>query len=137
MDRDRLDTGDLPRPVRRFLARCVDAVEQLEIILLLQKHADRSWTPTDVSEALTLPGDAAARDLEVLCGRDLLDVRLGADVRYRFAPGSPELARQVRGVVDAYRASRGAVLAFVTTRRRRSLRDFSDAFKLIEHDDDR
>jgi hypothetical protein len=126
---------DLPQRVRRFLARCVDTVEQLETILLLQRHPDRSWSAADVGEALGLSHRGVANDLEVLGSRDLLDVRLGADVRYRFSPGAPDVAADARQVAEAYRVSRGAVLAFVTARRRRSLRDFSDAFKLTEDDD--
>ena len=111
-------------------------VEQLEIILLLQRHAERSWDAAEVGEALGLDQRDVAHHLEVLGGRDLLDVRLGDDVRYRFSPGSPGAAAAARRVADAYRVNRGAVLAFVTARRHQSLKDFSDAFKLTEDDDD-
>ncbi|HEX3704946.1 MAG TPA: hypothetical protein VHU82_16575 [Vicinamibacterales bacterium] len=136
MDRRRGTADDIPRPVRRFLARCVDTVEQLEIILLLQRHPERSWNALEVGEALGLDHRAVARDLEQLGTRDLLDVRLGADVRYRFSPGAPEAAAAAQRAAEAYRVSRGAVLAFVTAGRYRSLQDFSDAFRLTEDDDD-
>jgi hypothetical protein len=135
VDRGRAAADDLPQPVRRFLACCVDTVELLEIILLLQRHPERSWNAPEVGEALGLDHRAVAHDLERLGARDLLDVRLGADVRYRFNPGTPEAVAGAQQVADAYRVRRGAVLAFVTARRHRSLQDFSDAFRLTEDDD--
>jgi hypothetical protein len=136
VDRRRNTVGDLPPDVRRFLGRCVETVEQLEIILLLQRHAQRSWDATEVGEALCLDQRDVAHHLELLGGRDLFDVRLGDRVRYRFNPGDPDAAMAARRLADAYRVSRGAVLGFVTGRRHRSLKDFSDAFKLTEDDDD-
>lgn len=131
-----MTADELPPSVRRFLARCVDSVEQLEIVLLLQRHPNRSWNAMEVGDALALDHRIVERQLEILGGRDLLDVRLGAEIRYRFRPGSPDVAADARQVADAYRTSRGSVLAFVTARRRRALLDFSDAFRLTEDDDD-
>jgi hypothetical protein len=136
VDRGRRSVDDLPPDVRHFLGRCVETVEQLEIILLLQRHAERSWDAAEAGEALGLDHRDVAHHLEALGGRDLLDVRLGDHVRYRFSPGSSGAAAAARRVADAYRVNRGAVLAFVTARRHRSLKDFSDAFKLTEDDDD-
>jgi hypothetical protein len=129
--------GDLPDAVRQFLERRVETVEQLEIILLLQRQAARSWNAADVADALGFEEVAAAGHLEALGRRDLLDVRLGQNVRYRYSPATPELDAVVKQVADAYRYRRGAVLAFVTARRRRGpLQDFSDALKITGDPDD-
>jgi hypothetical protein len=120
--------------VRRFLERRIDDVEQLEIVLLLQQHAERWWAAADVAPALRLVERRAAKQLEILGGRHLLDVRLSDDVRYRFSPATPELEAAVKQVADSYREHRAETVAFVS-RGRRSLRDFSDAFR-IKRDDD-
>jgi predicted ArsR family transcriptional regulator len=125
----------LPPSVRRFVQRRIDTVEQLEILLLLQHHADRSWNAARVADALQLTEPAAAEHLEALGRRDLLDVRLSSDVVYRYSPATAELAGIVAQVVDAYREHRGDVLRLVTGRRLRALRDFSDAFRLGDDDD--
>lgn len=125
----------LPRPVRRFLDDRIDSVEQLEILLLLQRYAERSWNASAVADALGLTPRTAETHLERLCQRDLLDVRLGDAVRYRYSPATPELVDCVRQVVEAYREQRATILAFVTARRLRALQDFSDAFRIKEDND--
>jgi hypothetical protein len=125
----------IPLPVRRFLERRIESVEQLEVLLLLYQFADRSWNAAAVAEALRLLRPAAARSLEALGRRDLLDVRIGDDMWYRFSPATPELTATVRQVADAYREYRTPVMAFVTARRRRPLQDFADAFRIREDDD--
>ena len=120
----------IPPAVRRFLDQRVDDVEQLEIVLLLQRHGDRSWSAADVADALRLGTRRVEHQLEALAGRDLLDVRLGGDVRYRFKPASDTLASMARQLAECYRDRRLEVVSFVTTRGLRPLRDFSDAFRL-------
>ncbi len=125
----------LSTAVRRFLERRIDNVEQLEILLLLQHRSERSWSPARVADALQLTTRAAAAQLEALGQRNLLDVRIGADVLYRFSPATPELSEVVARMVEAYRDHRTEMLKIVTARRLRALRDFSDAFRLGQDED--
>jgi hypothetical protein len=125
----------IPPTVQRFLERRIESVEQLEVLLLLQQYADRSWNAAAVADALRLTVGTAGRSLEALGRRDLLDVRIGDDVWFRFSPATPELAATVRQLADAYREGRTPILAFVAARRRRGLHDFSDAFRIREEDD--
>jgi hypothetical protein len=120
----------IPPAVRRFLDQRIDDVEQLEIVLLLQRHGDRSWSAADVADALGLGIRRVEHQLEALAGRDLLDVRIGGEVRYRFKPASDTLAATARQLADCYRDRRLEIVSFVTTRGPRPLRDFSDAFRL-------
>lgn len=128
--------GDLPANVRRFLDKRVDGVEQLEILLLLSHHADRSWDAAAVADALRLTARAAASHLEALARRELLDIRVGEDMRYRYSPVTEGQAAAVKRLAAIYRDNREQVLALVTARRLRSLQDFADAFRIHEDDDD-
>lgn len=119
----------LPPGVRRFIERRIDNIEQLEILLLLHRLGERSWSAEEVAEALRVTPRAAARHLEALTGRNLLDVRLGDEVRYRFAPAVPKLTTETKALADCYRERRSEVVALVAATRR-SLRDFSDAFRI-------
>ena len=83
-----------------------------------------------MADALRLGTRRVEHQLEALAGRDLLDVRLGGDVRYRFKPASDTLASMARQLAECYRDRRLEVVSFVTTRGLRPLRDFSDAFRL-------
>jgi hypothetical protein len=104
----------LPPAVRRFLEERIDDVEQLEIMLHLQRHVERSWCAADVADALRLGCRRAENQLEALAGRDLLDVRLGDDVRYRFKPTSDALAAAARQLAEWYCDHRSETVAFVT-----------------------
>jgi hypothetical protein len=125
----------IPPTVKQFLERRIESVEQLEVLLLLQQYADRSWNAAAVGDALRLTVGAAARSLEALGRRDLLDVRIGDDVWFRFSPATPDLAATVRQLADTYREARTPIITFVANRRRRALRDFSDAFRIREDED--
>jgi DNA-binding IclR family transcriptional regulator len=125
----------LPLVVRRFVEQRIEDVVQLEIVALLECHPGRSWSPTEVADALRLSERDVARQLEVLGSRGLLDVRLSSEVRYRFSPSTAALASAVRQTVECYRDRRSETLAFVATRGRRALRAFSDAFRFTRDDD--
>jgi hypothetical protein len=122
--------SDLSPESRRFIDRCVESVEQLEVLLLLLHAPDKSWTVDTVAGSLGMTRDPAATALERLGSRNLLDVRIADDVYYRFNPGSPDLAAGARALSAAYRESRVAVLGFLASRPARHLRDFADAFRL-------
>jgi hypothetical protein len=120
----------LPDVVRRFLEQRVDDAEQLEIILLLHHHQDRSWSAVDVATTLGLGSRRVEQQLEALGSRGLFDVRLGGDVRYRFRPVNDEVSAAARQLAECYRERRADVVAFVASRGARPLRDFADAFHL-------
>lgn len=131
-----MTASDIPAELRRFLDKSVDGVEQLEILLLLYHHGDRSWDADSVAESLRLAPRIAAAHLERLAGRDLLDVRIGEEMRYRFSPVTDRQTTMVKRLAASYRENRSAVVALVTARRLRALQDFADAFRIREDDTD-
>jgi hypothetical protein len=121
--------GRLPTTVRHWLERHIDSVEQLETLLFLEREQARFWSGADIARALQLDLRTTVDDLERLARRGLLDVRIASDVIYRFSPTTPVLLLEVKAMLDAYAQSRGPLLAFVASRHRRALKDFSDAFR--------
>ena len=132
---DFMPFGQIPPAVRRLLDRSIDGVEQLEILLLLHDHSDRSWDADAVAGALRLTSGRAGAHLEALAQRQFLDVRIGDAMRYRYAPVSDAQAAAVRQLAAFYRDNRGPILQHVSARRLRSLQDFSDAFRIREDDE--
>jgi hypothetical protein len=128
--------ADLPATVAEFIEAHVATLEHLELLLLLMQTPGRWWDATAVSGHLGLHPDTARRALDHLAARNLLAIRVTDDVRYQYQPGRDELADGARQLSEAYRLQRLAVLQRVTQPRRRSLRDFADAFR-IRRDDDR
>jgi hypothetical protein len=114
--------------VERFLSERIDSVEQLEALLLLQRHPDRWWTASAVASDLGGDPPSVARSLDTLCARNLLDVRIAQDVLFRFAPRASDAAT-LRNIAEAYRTHRMVVLQLLS-RQIDSARDFADAFRL-------
>jgi hypothetical protein len=121
---------NIPEEVDRFLARYVDTVEQLEVLLLLQRAPNDSWTAEAVAASLYSNPSSAARRLASLARHGLIALTSEAPPAYRFGPPSDELVEVVRLVADTYRERRVAVVSAIASRPMDNVRAFSDAFRI-------
>lgn len=121
---------ELPPEVPRFIAEHIDAAEQLEILLLLQRDSAKQWTALDVSQAIyTVPASATMR-LESLVSSGFASTTGGADPRYTYDPRTEELRARVEVLAEAYRRNRVEVIKLIFARPPDPLQSFADAFKL-------
>lgn len=120
--------------VGAFLRERVESFEQLEILLLLHRDQNESWTAANVAAELRLSQGLAGDALDHLCRGNLLDVRVGKDsLVFRYAAGTPELVAAVDRLARAYRERRIDVLRLLSTQavdrvRTSAIRLFADAF---------
>lgn len=114
--------------ISHLLQTAVDSVEQCEMIVAVCNGRNRWWTAGELATELFLGHSPTARDLAVLATRGLLEVRIGNDVQYRFAPASSELERSVVALAELYRTQRVDVLGYIVRRKGRSLQHFAEAF---------
>src|SRR5262245_8657518 len=121
---------NLPDEVVHLIARCIDDVEQLEILLLLRGSGDRYQSADSIAETLFLERAGVASRLELLASRNLLDVRISDAVLYRFAPVPAETARHVDALAQSYAERRIAVLRAIGEHSNRAARAFADAFRI-------
>jgi predicted ArsR family transcriptional regulator len=128
---DRPASQGIPPELRAFLYSCIDSIEQVEILLLLQRTG-RCWTARAVSVELVLPGPSARIHLETLAARGLLQVTIENEVAYRYAPRSAELRRYGDQLGEYYGHSPTQILRCIAATPRRALKHFADAFKLRE-----
>ena len=126
----------VPADVRRFLNRTIDSVEQLEVLLLLQRGSERYWDAVLIAENLGLRQGDAASALESLARQNLLDVKLGQTIKYQYAPASAAQRDAIRQLGELFRDHRQQLLNEVAARRE-ALRHFSDAFRIRRSEDDR
>ena len=106
--------GAVDPRVWRFLENHVARLEQLLVLLFLRRNGNRSWTASEVGAAIGLPPRVAADQLEHLGSRHLVDVRLGSDVRYRYAPIDPALDSLVGLVAVSYTEHSELIAAFMS-----------------------
>ena len=122
--------GGIPPEVQRFIAENIEAAEQLDILLLLYRHAERSYTALEVSQAVFTVASAATLRLEGLVARGLLSSTGEADPAYRYQPSTPELGRQADQLAAVYQANRVGVIQLLFARPPDPLQTFADAFRL-------
>ena len=119
----------LPPAVRAFIHSCIESIGQVELLILL-RGSERVRTAREVASELGVSPAVARRDLETLAARGLLEVRVGNETSYRYRPKTEDLARHCDLLAQHYVRSRAAVLGFVATEARLSIKRFADAFKL-------
>jgi hypothetical protein len=134
---DSKDSRILDGAVRKFVERELRGIEQLELLMLLHREPTRYFDSASAAQSLQLSARDVAGDLEALSRRGLLDVRIASVVLYRFSPATPALAEAVEQLVDAYRNRRGELIELLAAaRRRQTLKDFSNAFRLKKDPED-
>jgi predicted ArsR family transcriptional regulator len=126
-------SGALPAELRAFLHSCIESIDQVELLMML-RGSDRFRTAREVASEFRMSGQHARRDLETLSARGLLEVRVGEETSYRYRPKTEQLAHYGDLLAQHYITSRQAVLGFVATESRLSVKRFADAFKLRDRD---
>ena len=124
-----MSSDDLSAELKAFIFACVDAVEQVELLTRLPP-GDAALSAHAVGEALGVSPAVARHHLETLNARGLLQIEIGDEVRFRYAPRSTRLRHLGDALVAAYTADRLAVLRAIAQHAKSSLKSFADAFKL-------
>ncbi|PTL84455.1 hypothetical protein [Vitiosangium sp. GDMCC 1.1324] len=131
-----MHAGDLPEGVQRLIAEHIDSVEQLEILLLLARHPERTWNAETVARELRISALSAGDRLEDLARDALLASTEGSAEEYRYAPRSPMQDESVRGLATAYVERRVTVINLIFSKPVDKIRTFADAFRLRKKEDD-
>src|SRR5262245_16849569 len=122
--------------VTAFITAHVRSVEALQVLMLLLQTPDRWWDAAAVWRETGLTASVAGRMLHQLAASNLLDIKVTGDVRYRFAPGTPDLHAAAMACSELYYRTPWRLLSALPGVSRRSVADFADAFR-IRRDDDR
>ena len=120
----------IPAEVINFIAAYIDSALQLEILLLLHKHADRRWTAAEIDLELRINQEWVAQQLAELSRRDLLLCMAGAVPAYQFAPSDPNLASTISLLAKWHSTHRVAIVTAIYSKSTDTLRTFADAFRL-------
>ena len=103
----------LPSDLVRFAAAFLPSIEELQVLVLFVEGRDRWYDATRIAKLLSIPVSTARTALDHLARHNLLDIRVTADVRYRFRPGTVDLETQATALVDSYRRNPQQVLRLI------------------------
>lgn len=125
---------EVPADLQRFLGEYFESLEQLEILVLLQRRPDHDWSALEVADELRVRDSVAEEELRRLCDRGVLAVvGAGSAARFRYGPSSETLAGMTQRLVETYGAQRVAIMRLMTANAIQRLRSgalgvFSNAF---------
>ena len=118
----------LPEDVERFIARHINSVEKLEILLLLAAERERPWSPAEVVQRIQSSVASVQQRLKELQQGGLLAST--GDGQVRFAPGTAGLEASVAHLKEAYHERRIKVIEAIYNPRKDALQLFSDVFRI-------
>lgn len=124
----------LPSDVAAFIGDHLLSLEGLEVLTAMRDAPDRWWDPKLIYAELGIPVTTARGLLDHLAGLNLFDIRVTDEVRYRFQPGTTDLAQIASRLIAIYRTNRGAVAEVIAPVAPRGVLDFANAFRLRDKD---
>jgi hypothetical protein len=122
--------------VHSFIRDHLGTPDAVHVFAILIGQAEQWWTAGAVADRLGLPVPHARRILDEFVAGNVVDIRVSNDVSYRYDPGAPAVREAAEAFIEAFRGTPSAVMLAVRAGRRRSIEDFSNAFR-IRRDDDR
>ena len=121
-------SNPIPSDLRRFIAKHISSVEQLEVLCLLSRKPDKSWTVPEVLREIQSSEKSVAECLETF---RLNGLAVGSpETGYRFAPAEEELVARTAELVKAYHERRVSVIETIYAKPTDSIQDFAEAFRL-------
>ena len=130
-----MSARELSPAVLAFLARHVRNLDDLQLLMSMIQSADLWWDVASAAREFGMTSLDARAALDRFASQNLLDLRLGEDVRYQFCPGTADLRDAARETLEAYRANPIAVARAAAPQTRRGITDFADAFRIRRNDD--
>lgn len=123
-------TPDPSVPLKQFISRHIHSVEQLEILLLLQRTPNRQWRAEEVSKELATSRYAAEGRLMDLAARGLISGRQHDDeLLFLYEAGGSE-AETIVELARVYAERRTSVITMIFSKPQDSITSFADAFRL-------
>ena len=116
-----------------FLQRSIRTVNAAELLLLLCRQPERSWTThelaTQLEPAASMTETDAAKDLEMFEQGGLV-APADDERRFRYRPGSAELDAHVRTLAKLYNERPVTLIRLIYALRDAKIKTFADAFRI-------
>jgi hypothetical protein len=115
--------------LRTFVQQRLTSIDQIDIVLLLMRDPDKSWTAPEVAAALNSPPEPAAMRLFLLASNGIITFEPSGIPRYRYTSADPQTHTLLTELAALNESDRAAVAALAGAPAD-PVRTFADAFKL-------
>jgi DNA-binding IclR family transcriptional regulator len=123
-----MSDADLSPELQRFIARHIQSVEKLEILLLFFRESKRSWPLSEILQQIQSSQSSVNQKIDALIAEGFVTREKAGT--FRFQAKAPALETQVAALDAAYRQRRIKVIEAIFSKTTEELRAFSDAFKI-------
>jgi DNA-binding MarR family transcriptional regulator len=120
--------AELSPDLQRFIARHIQSVEKLELLLLFFREPTRTWHTSEIVQQIQSSAGPVSKKLDEMVASGF--VAREKDGKYRFVEKLPTTQTQVAALDQAYRQRRIKIIEAIFSKSTEELRAFSDAFKL-------
>jgi hypothetical protein len=124
---------DIPATIQQFLADHIRSIAQLELLLMLHRERQRTWTVADAAKELYTAVSMTEPLLESLRAIGLVS-RQGE--YYQYAPKSKQLDQTVGELSLLYQQRRVTIVNLIYSAPVQKLQNFADAFRIRKPPED-
>jgi predicted transcriptional regulator len=121
--------------VDQFIVEQIDSVPHLEALLLLWNSRPKAWTVEDMAHSLYIRSDQAARILDGLVQRNLVQAENSDAPRYTYSPESLERNQLMQAVQATYTRELVRISSLIHSKASAGVRDFARAFRFTRDKD--
>lgn len=114
--------------LKKFVCECIDSIERLEVLILLQKDPSKSWTAESTNQELRSNIKWVQSHLEVLTKFKIL--KCEDKINYIYAPSTPQLASLCERLTQLYKERRVMVINLIYNQSAERIKGLADAFKI-------
>jgi hypothetical protein len=127
--------GGIPADVAQFVAKHIQSLDQLEVLLLVSALPDREWTVEEVYNVVRTSPTVVAERLEQFVNAGMFS-RTAQPPVYRYQPRTQAMSETISKLSGAYKLSRHRIveLIYATPRADDPLKGFTDAFRFKRSD---
>lgn len=120
--------SEIPEGLRDFMKKYISSVSLLEVLLMLKRDPERSWSAQDISTEMRTNKSYASSQLAELIALKLV-VPADREEAFRFDPLSPHSV-VITELEELYINRRPTIINFIYAPPIDSIRDFANAFKI-------
>jgi hypothetical protein len=102
--------AELPDTLKAFICKEISSVHELETLIFLRDHPERSWSPTEVAAHLFASLHIAEKDLESLKDRGFISCDGTDELPYYQYISRSEVDSSINDLATAYREFRVKVI---------------------------
>jgi hypothetical protein len=115
--------------VRQFLRDHIQSIEQLEILQVMQREPQRSWSSDELYDVIRSNGASIASRLAQFAQANLIEENASEPGRFLFKPRTEELGTAVAETLETYRVRSVLVIETIFKPPTDAAQRFADAFR--------